>query len=146
MTAPGLLFVYGSLRSDLHHPMHAVLAEHANQVGVATMLGHLVVVDWYPGMVPGTDEGKRVHGELWRVHDDAVWPRLDAYEECGPNDPEPHEYRRRVGVAQRNGATVSAFFYAFARSTAGLTVVEGGDWRHWVEAQPAQPAPSSKPT
>ncbi len=143
MTAPELLFVYGSLRSGLQHPMHDVLAEHAALVGAATMQGHLVAVDWYPGMVPGTDPEQRVHGELWRIHDGRVWPRLDAYEECGIDDPAPHEYQRQVGVAHRENARVSTYFYAYARSAVGLAVVEGGDWKRWVEAQPA---PSSKPT
>ena len=51
---PGLLlFVYGTLRSDSGHAMHAVLVRGAQLVGRGEVDGALVDLGDYPGLVLG---------------------------------------------------------------------------------------------
>ncbi|HET6581783.1 MAG TPA: gamma-glutamylcyclotransferase family protein, partial [Nannocystaceae bacterium] len=69
-----LLFVYGTLRSDSGHAMHDVLARGAVLVGRGEVDGTAVDLGEYPGLVLG---GGTAHGELWALHDDALFARLD---------------------------------------------------------------------
>lgn len=127
MTAADLLFVYGTLRKGAGHPMHEVLREAGRPLAAARVRGSLVVVDWYPGLVPGGTGW--VRGELWDVRDPAAWARLDAYEACSAEDPPPHEYgRERLNVVSDARGTVAAWAYVYRGPTEGLAVVPSGDW------------------
>lgn len=122
--------------------MHEVLARNGRFLGAGTMTGELFVVDWYPGLVPCADPDARVHGEIWQLDGQAVWAKLDAYEECGPGDPRPHEFDRVCGHALLGGSRIATQVYAYSRPTEALPQVHDGDWKRWVVRQP----PSSEPT
>lgn len=121
------LFVYGSLRSGAKHPMYEVLREHGTPAGPARVRGRLYVVDWYPGLVLDESAGWVV-GELWSDIDDAAWPVLDFYEGCSAEDPQPHEYVRRMATVDAEGGSRRAWIYDYARDVSTLSAVDSGDW------------------
>jgi gamma-glutamylcyclotransferase (GGCT)/AIG2-like uncharacterized protein YtfP len=107
-----LLFVYGTLRATAGHPMHAVLAAAATAEGTATVRGRLHDLGEYPGLVLDP-AGDRVTGELYRIHDPAVWATLDAYEGCGPDDPLPHEFSATETMALTADGSVPCTIYVY---------------------------------
>jgi gamma-glutamylcyclotransferase (GGCT)/AIG2-like uncharacterized protein YtfP len=114
------LFVYGTLRAGAH-PMHEVLAEHAELVGIARVRGLLVELGWYPGLVQ-TRQERWVVGELWcSRRPTGVLHRLDAYE--------GDEYERcRTQVQLESGSTLEAWTYLYRGPIPAGRVIESGDW------------------
>lgn len=128
---PRTLFVYGTLRRDAGHAMHDLLARHGTFLGEARVCGRLFDLGSYPGMTVGGDEGV-VLGELYEIASDwaAFIARLDAYEGCGADDPEPHQYRRELVMAVRaSGPPVEAWAYVLNVDPAGWPRIASGDYR-----------------
>jgi len=136
MTEPRILFVYGTLRRDPAHELYHLLARHARFVSDAKVQGRLFDLGAYPGMTieHGDDY---VSGELYEITSSwsEVISHLDEYEGCGPNDPQPHEYRRDLVRALRpNGEPVTAWAYVLNQDPRGLPVIESGDYLSWRSA------------
>ena len=107
------LFVYGTLRSDGGHPMHAVLIAHASLVGTGTVRGDLRKVREYTALVPRNESSTLVNGEVYEVRPataEHLWTTLDVYEGIG--DPASDEYRRElVEATLSDGRVVHAWSY-----------------------------------
>jgi len=91
------LFIYSTLRTTEGHPLHNYLRGLSDFVGKASIGGIKVELDGYVGLLPSRDPNERVTGELYRIHEGAsekLFEVLDAYEGCGKEDPEPHEFFR----------------------------------------------------
>ncbi len=127
---PEHLFVYGTLRRDTRSEMYHLLVRFADFVGEATFQGQLYLVDYYPGVIPSNESEDKVRGEVYRLHDpSAVLPKLDTYEECGPQFPQPAEYVRRIErVRLRDGQEINAWVYIYNKPTQGLLRIESGDF------------------
>lgn len=105
------LFVYGTLRSDSGHPMHDVLAAAADMIGCGEVVGTLVDLGAYPGLVLGTGSTR---GEVWQLRDDTLLGRLDAYEGIGPDAEVVESFERvRVPVRLDDGRTLETWTYAW---------------------------------
>ena len=115
-----LLFVYGTLRSGSASPMARELARNAALIGPARMRGRLVDLGLYPGLLDAGDSDDWVDGEVWGMRaPDELLPAIDAYEGCGVNDPEPHEYKRVIRIAVlASGERVAAWVYLYRGSVA----------------------------
>ena len=134
------LFVFGTLRHGHARGVESSLLRGAVLVGAAWMRGRLYLVADYPGAIDADDPSSVVRGEVWRVEDERILPELDAYEECGPEDPEPHLYRReRRPVTLAGGRSVDAWVYLYNRSLAGLAVIPSGDFREAPIPRPPAP-------
>jgi gamma-glutamylcyclotransferase (GGCT)/AIG2-like uncharacterized protein YtfP len=121
--APELLFVYGTLRPSLATGGHARLVHDLEVVGPATVPGVLLELGDYPGLVAGDG---LVHGDLLRITDAARLPALDAYEECGGQEP---LFRRERMVARLgDGTAFDAWGYRYARPQRAATIIDGGDY------------------
>ena len=135
------LFVYGTLREDAGNEMYRVLARHAEFVGMAFVRGELYSLGEYPALVPRPDAAGLVKGELYEINADAVEHTLtvlDDYEGLGPDDPEPHEYRRElVQVTLDNGQQFDGWAYVLNRSVEGLGQIRSGDFAEWRRANGA---------
>lgn len=121
-----LLFVYGTLRRGTGHAMARRLADEAMWLGAATVEGRLYRVDWYPALVPASG---LVVGDLFRLGRCEVslaW--IDAYEGCGADDVEPHEYRRAWIAVDCGGKRLRAQTYIWNRPLEGLSLIGSGDW------------------
>lgn len=130
------LFVYGTLREELAHPMAVVLGAHATRVGRASFRGQLFDLGEYPGAVPSAAVSDRVAGELYRIEpgrEAALFAELDRYEDCDPDDPAAGEYvRARAQVEAESGAPFEAWIYLYNRPTGGLERIVSGDFSAWA--------------
>jgi len=130
------LFVYGTLRRDVAHPMHAVLAAHAEFIGAGTFQGKLYDLGGYPGAVPSERETDIVAGEVYALRDPAqVLAVLDRYEGCA-DDPPPTEFRReKATITLENGDQVEAWIYLYNWPTFGLPRIRSGDYVQYVQGK-----------
>jgi len=126
---PQQLFVYGTLRPAMKHPMYRVLEPYVDTVQPATVPGELFDLGAYPGLVL-SDNGDAVVGELLGLRDaHACLRKMDAYEGCGPSNPTPHEFARTTTAATlSDGTTVNAWVYIYAFSTDDRPRVDSGDY------------------
>jgi gamma-glutamylcyclotransferase (GGCT)/AIG2-like uncharacterized protein YtfP len=63
------------------------------------------------------------------VSDPGFLVTLDRYEECGPEDREPTEYRRlRQTVVTSSGESVEAWMYIYNRPVADLQRIASGQF------------------
>lgn len=138
------LFVYGTLKSGAQHPMGAVLHDHARLEAHATIQARLYIIteidqlgeNRYPGAVPSDHPDDRVHGEVWRVlRPTLLYPKLDAYECCSPEWPEPHEFLyRRITATTDNGDTLPVGAYLYSWDTARAEHLPAGRYNSLATA------------
>jgi gamma-glutamylcyclotransferase (GGCT)/AIG2-like uncharacterized protein YtfP len=90
------LFVYGTLRKALKHPLLKVLNKHAFFVDHGVCRGKLLNLGKYPGAMPSGNSGDVVTGEVYGLKDpETVLSILDRYEGCSVEDPQPAEFIRQ---------------------------------------------------
>lgn len=116
------LFVYGTLRGEARHPMHAVLAGAGHCLGRAEVAGRLYRVDWYPGLViDDASDGDRVTGDVWVLDDDRALRELDTYEGS--------EFARRpVTATLADGSAVHAEAFIYHGEHDSGSRIPSGDW------------------
>lgn len=109
------LFVYGTLKSTIHKPVHAIMDRCCDYLGQGTFQGKLYLIDHYPGAVESSDTQDQVHGEIYLIHQhQSLFEALDNYEECSADYPEPHEYQRcQVQVTLEGGKRLNAWIYLY---------------------------------
>lgn len=124
------LFVYGTLRKDRQHPMFTLLAQHAEYYSNAWFNGKLFMLADYPCAIPSDYPEERVLGELYQlIHPDLLLDKLDAYEECGEQSPEPKEYvREKRLVHSANGNVIEAWIYIYNCPVDDLDQIQSGDF------------------
>lgn len=117
------LFVYGTLRADAAHPMHALLAAHGRSLGPAHMRGRLYRIATWPGAIESDDANDRVRGELYEVDgDETLWSTLDRYEGEGSL------FERKRAAVTCGGAAYEAWVYLYLRSVSGASHIVNGDF------------------
>lgn len=138
------LFVYGTLRLGHVGAMAALLRREAEPLGSGWMQARLYDLGSYPAAVLSANPRDQVHGDIYLPRDRAVlFAALDGYEECSPQHPPPHEYRRLlVPVAMADGDGLLAWAYLYNLPPHGLPRITRGDYlRHLgLAAAPSQPA------
>jgi gamma-glutamylcyclotransferase (GGCT)/AIG2-like uncharacterized protein YtfP len=87
-------------------------------------------LDGYPGMIDATSDVDWVIGEVFRLNEPAsAWPILDEYEKCGPADPLPHAFERKiVPIEMNDGGRLDAWAYFYCLDTSGRQRVHSGDY------------------
>lgn len=140
------LFVYGTLRRQVGHPMHRTLLAYAELRGAGRLAARLYDLGDYPGATPAADADAWVHGEIYRIRDARLLPLLDEYEECSARFPRPHEYVRQVQhLHAGNGRRLRAWVYLLNRKGNDLRQIPCGDYlqdlreRRRVEAAASAP-------
>ncbi|MEJ7925354.1 gamma-glutamylcyclotransferase family protein [Sphingobium sp. AN641] len=128
MSAPDLLFVYGTLRAGYDDPMAAWLHAAGRLAGRGRARGSLYRVDDYPGMV--ADDGGWVIGDIVVLDDPAAaLAILDEHEQCSESWPEPREYRReRIMVVSDKHDPIEAWTYIYAHDARALERIGSGDF------------------
>lgn len=126
------LFVYGTLRSDYSgaSPVKGVLNRFAERVGPATLQGRLYNIDWYPGVILSDHPEDVVVGELYSITNETqLLLRLDEYEGCSPEYPEPKLYvRKKVPVQTKKGERVLAWVYLYNGDADENERIKSGDF------------------
>ena len=117
------VFVYGTLRRGVGHPMSEVMERFAQEVGAARVAGRIYELGGFPGLVAG-EEGDWVVGEVFRVlNAGELWPRLDAYEGVAQG-----LYAREKMPVRGLAGVKEAWVYLYLKSTDEASWVRGGDY------------------
>ncbi|MEO1252929.1 MAG: gamma-glutamylcyclotransferase family protein [Pseudomonadota bacterium] len=123
------LFVYGLLRRASGHVVAEGLMDGARHVGLARAQGRLFDNGGYPGVIDSDDPADLVIGDVFEITEDpAFLERLDAFEACGPADPEPHEYRRAVRSVKTAAGDMQSWIYLYNRPVDGKRRIASGDF------------------
>ncbi|WP_446812089.1 gamma-glutamylcyclotransferase family protein [Methylomonas sp. 2BW1-5-20] len=127
------LFVYGTLRRDLHDKIRHPFLDACDYLGDGFMHGELYEIDAYPGAIAGGMG--LIKGELYVMQNpERTFSALDNYEECAAHFPQPHEYvRRELPISLPDGQTVSAWVYLYNRPADGLTRIHEGDYLNYLQ-------------
>lgn len=122
------LFVYGTLMRGFDNPMARLLSDGAECLGAATIPGRLYRIRHYPGLVAAADAADIVYGEVFRMRQPReLLVRLDDYESCTEDYPEPREYRREIAhVTLQSGAAITAYVYIYNWDVAGQPHIVSG--------------------
>jgi gamma-glutamylcyclotransferase (GGCT)/AIG2-like uncharacterized protein YtfP len=119
---------YGTLRAGYKAHAWLNLRIALAYVGTCALEGTLYDLGRYPGFVPGAG---RAEGEVYRIRDNALLARLDAFEGYVARQPERSRFVRKVvGVSRARGSIVRvpAWIYVFNGATVGRPEVPGGTW------------------
>lgn len=121
--------MYGTLRKGLDNAMSNWLRDHVDYAGCGTYNGELYLVDYYPGATPSQIKDSLVHGDLYNIRDPLmVLNELDAYEEYGPDFPQPNEYVRTIQSIHTTHGDIKAWMYMYNRPTHLLKRIKSGDF------------------
>lgn len=116
------LFVYGTLRKGLNHPMHLTLARNAEFAGIGTFRGRLYNLGQFPAAIASERPSDQVLGEIYALRD-AEWlfSVLDEYEGS--------KFRREtVPIILKNGKRLRCWIYLYTGRRAGLKIIGTGDY------------------
>ena len=129
-SASDYLFVYGTLRLGVENDVSRVLHRSSDLVSRARARGRLYMIEDYPGFVCSDAAGDWVWGDVFRLHaPELLYPELDRYEGCRPEDPKPHEYRRSVvPVLTVSGAWMQASVYIYVLDTSVKLRIRPSDY------------------
>lgn len=138
------LFVYGTLRKSLPSPMSMLLAQEANFIAEGYLQAKLYDLGSYPGAVLSNDPINLVRGDVYLLPNaQALFERLDDYEECTHHYVPPHEYRRVLAeVTVSLEVKLSAWTYLYNRTTDNLLCIDSGDYVQFLNSY--VPASGSK--
>jgi gamma-glutamylcyclotransferase (GGCT)/AIG2-like uncharacterized protein YtfP len=122
------IFVYGTLRRGSWTDSSRLLSEQCEYISEGCIHGRLYEVDGYPGLVLSHNPEEKVFGDVYSIGKDrSILARLDRYEECAEDCPEPHEYSRvKIGVELNGGRSIAAWVYLYNPDVSGLKRIESG--------------------
>lgn len=127
-----LLFVYGSLLSDLKHPEGEKLRALASFIGKGQVFGTLFDLGDYPGLIAGNNFSSSVLGEVYDLSScPNLWTELDEYE--GINDSDIPEYTREKVMVTTTEATLACWTYIFKGTVQNLKPIKSGNYLSYLE-------------
>jgi gamma-glutamylcyclotransferase (GGCT)/AIG2-like uncharacterized protein YtfP len=132
--ATPLLFVYGTLRRDSHHPMSRLLALHADYLGAGQLNGRLYRLGRYPGAVISQHPSDWVRGDIYAMKvPQALLARMDRYEGLDIGRRRLGEYQRAiVAIRLDDGSIRQAWVYLYKPPIKRIKRMVTGDYlRQW---------------
>jgi gamma-glutamylcyclotransferase (GGCT)/AIG2-like uncharacterized protein YtfP len=124
------IFVYGTLLRGVPSAMAGYLEARGRYLGEAALLGYLLDLGSYPGLVYVPEGAAQVYGQVFALNDPAgTLAELDRYEGIDPQAPEAGEYRRAALPVLLEGAVAECWVYLYNYPPAGLPRIPGGDYR-----------------
>lgn len=122
------LFVYGTLRKGIGHPMAEFLAQRARFLGAARTAGRLYDLGPYPGMREAESATEWVHGDLFELDDVSdTLAALDRYERQGRG--RPLFVRRTAEAIAPSGERVTAWVYLYEGPLREARLIASGEYR-----------------
>lgn len=116
------LFVYGTLRRDVGHPMHSTLARHAILIGSGSFQGKLYDLGRFPGAAASGRRSDRVVGEVYRLR--PTVPLLEILD-----DYEGEQFRRQATwIRLDGGGTLKTWIYLYRGAVNPRKRIRGGDY------------------
>ena len=123
------LFVYGTLRNDAKHDIAQHLSRGARLAGTGYIQAKLYDLGEYPGAIPSSNPHDKVYGQVFEILDESIFPALDDYEGCGPQDTPPYEFKReRVKITSSIPSLRYAWTYLYARPIHSNRLIQTGDY------------------
>lgn len=119
ISAPGHIFVYGTLRLGFDNPWANFLRQHTIYIGVGKMKGHKFDLGKYPGAVFDEKSAEWVEGDVFefKTNQAEVLEKLDEYEGVGPAFPQPNEFVRVPCPVLVRKHFLDCWVYLFNRET-----------------------------
>ena len=116
------LFVYGTLRKAVGHPMHRILEEYGVYRGMGEFRGELYHLGCFPAAVASALRTGRVLGEIYRLRPTRkALEQLDAYE--GP------QFRRaRTSMLVNGKSAIRAWIYLYMGRLDAHRRIHSGDY------------------
>jgi gamma-glutamylcyclotransferase (GGCT)/AIG2-like uncharacterized protein YtfP len=116
------LFVYGTLRKAVGHPMYRILDEYGIFEGMALFRGKLYDLGRFPGVVASGNATGRVIGEIYRLRPAAkALEQLDSYE--------GEQFRReRISVRPNGKSAIRAWIYLYTGRVDSHSCIHSGDY------------------
>jgi gamma-glutamylcyclotransferase (GGCT)/AIG2-like uncharacterized protein YtfP len=132
MTAPTLLFVYGSLRTGSGSLMAERLSSGATPLGPASVPGALYHAGEFPAMLASDNPDDRVVGEVWALHPasaESLLQMLDQYEGFSPDERFSSLFVRERVIAQfDDGSEQESWMYRYGAPLPEDARIPSGDW------------------
>ncbi len=123
------LFVYGLLRRKAKHEMSKLLIENAQFISEGTFQGKLYLIDYYPGVIPSDNPKDQVYGDIFKVHDSAIFADLDRFEGVGSGYTTPSEYLRELRTIElSNARKIQSWIYLYNWSVKTASIIASGDF------------------
>ncbi|HAA13571.1 MAG TPA: gamma-glutamylcyclotransferase [Cytophagales bacterium] len=126
------LFVYGTLSRNGNTPEAERFHQEADFLELGSIPGKLFRIGDYPGAMYDTaNRADRIEGEIWRMKDPvATLAWLDEYEGSSSQDPEPHEFIRRIiPVSPEDGYHLACHAYLYNWFVDGRPQIPEGLWK-----------------
>ena len=116
------LFVYGTLRPQMTHPLGHLLVRHGILLGPGVFQGKLYDLGRYPGAVASRKKTDLVAGEVYRLQNpERVFVVLDEYEG-------PRFKRTQVPIFLPEEDCLDCWIYLYVRSVSGRPIISNGDY------------------
>lgn len=135
MPANHQLFVYGTLRKDLEHPVFHYIGKYFHFVSYGKVKGRLYDLGDYPGAVPA-DKDQYIIGEIFAINEadefDYAIGQLDDYEGINPAEG-ASLYRRETTTIYTENGTAEAWVYWYNGVVAGMPVITSGDIMNYIK-------------
>lgn len=123
------LFVYGSLRPALAHPLQHCLRQYALWVGTGQCRGQLYDLGRYPGAVPAAKANQRLIGDVFRLRKPSpLLDILDRYEGATLRTGKRREYCRQLIEVSLEHRQLLAWIYLYNRTVTGKKRILSGDY------------------
>ena len=134
MSEPNVVFTYGTLRPGLSDLKEArAFRAAAKHIGPAKFQGKLFAIDWYPGAVDSNNPNDVVKGDLFEItRNTDFFSQVDIYEQCTPDLPEPHEYRRTIRNVFCDGQYIPAWIYLYNWKISDQPRIPTGDFADFI--------------
>jgi gamma-glutamylcyclotransferase (GGCT)/AIG2-like uncharacterized protein YtfP len=110
------LFVYGTLKSDYENPYAIALRDKSALVGTGFILGKIVQISWYPGLLLTSNNDEKVFGEVYLLPEDSdeLMIMLDTYEGVSnPPDPKDEYKKTEVTATMANDEKIRVMVYEY---------------------------------
>lgn len=130
MISNNFLFVYGTLRQAFKHPLHTVIVDCCEFVGLASTCAQLYELGGYPGLIESLDSSDQVFGELYAIHNQQrLFAELDNYEQCSQFYSLPHEYiRKKLMIHCHGQCALEAWVYVYNYDVSHSDRLHSGDY------------------
>jgi gamma-glutamylcyclotransferase (GGCT)/AIG2-like uncharacterized protein YtfP len=128
------LFVYGTLSPDRAPPHLRDIISRMKPVAAGSMSGHVYDLGDFPGAIYDRASGSRVLGQVFELPEDIdALKRIDAYEECIPDDAKASLFvRDQRPVDLQDGTRLQCWVYLYNRDPGRSPIVPSGDYASWA--------------
>lgn len=132
------LFVYGTLRSEIDHPMADLLEKYTLEVKPGIVQGKLFDAGSFPAAITSDDHSDAIHGKLYKIKDPkSVFRHLDPYEGYSPGHSSQSLFiRKKVTVRTSAKQETIAWIYLYNKPVDRLARIPHGDYLTFLKKTP----------